>query len=115
MHTAGISMNVTASCIQLHYPSAADSGSLDPTRTKVDGGRSNLFSTENGPLIKSERRGITQVVDDSAPRLEQLHWVARRVVENDLCAARPSHAIIRAEGNPRRTQPRNFCREIGHL
>ena len=29
-------MNVTASCIRLHYPSAAHSGSLDPTRTKVD-------------------------------------------------------------------------------
>src|SRR5262249_11517439 len=33
----------------------------------------------------------------SPPRLEQLHWVARRVVENDLCATWPGDNIIRAE------------------
>src|SRR6267154_1110840 len=51
----------------------------------------------------------------SAPRLKQLHWVARRVIDNDLGAARPGHDILRAEGNPGRTQPLNFRGQIGHL
>ncbi|MDF3036622.1 MAG: hypothetical protein K0S28_1896, partial [Paucimonas sp.] len=31
--------------------------------------------------------------------LEQLHWVARWVVENDLCAARSGYDSIHAEGH----------------
>src|SRR5262245_5044258 len=49
------------------------------------------------------------------PRLEQLHGVARWIVDNDLGAAGAGHDVARAEGNPRCTQPRNFRGEIVHL
>src|SRR5262245_4436124 len=48
-------------------------------------------------------------------RLEQLHGVARWIVDNDLGAAGAGHDVARAEGNPRCTQPRNFRGEIVHL